>query len=267
MEQRAIENGRMPAVFIGHGTPFNALQTNRFTEAWREFGESIPKPRAILAISAHWYIGATAATAMPAPRTIHDFYGFPRQMYEINYPCPGAPGLAEALQELVAPTWVGLDTDQWGLDHGTWTVLKHMFPTADVPVIQLSVDGLKPAAYHLDLGRRLQPLRDQGVLILGSGNIVHNLSLIDRSRPGEGPEWAARYDELIGQYVRGGDDQALVEYDRHQDSHLAVPTPDHYLPLLYAAGVRANDDDSQVLVDGLDLGCVSMTSYVFAPKS
>lgn len=259
--------GRMPAVFIGHGTPFNALQTNRYTEAWRGFGESLPRPKAILAISAHWYIGATAATAMPSPRTIHDFYGFPRQMYEISYPCPGAPELAQALQELVAPTWVGLDNDQWGLDHGTWTVLKHMFPDADIPVIQLSVDGLKPAAYHLELGQRLQPLRDQGVLILGSGNIVHNLALIDRSRPGQGPEWAGRYDALIGRYLHEGDDQALVEYDRHQDSQLAVPTPDHYLPLLYAAGVRANDDECNVLVDGLDLACVSMTSYVFAPRS
>jgi 4,5-DOPA dioxygenase extradiol len=178
---------RMPAVFIGHGTPFNALQTNRYTEAWRTFGERLPKPKAILAVSAHWYIGATAATAMPAPRTIHDFYGFPQQMYDLSYPAPGAPDLARALQDLVAPVWLGLDNDQWGLDHGTWTVLKHMFPRADVPVVQLSVDGSKPAAYHLELGRRLAPLRDEGVLVMGSGNIVHNLSTTSGSATASWP--------------------------------------------------------------------------------
>jgi 4,5-DOPA dioxygenase extradiol len=266
MEPEAATS-RMPAVFIGHGTPFNALQDNRFTAAWRAFGESIPKPQAILAISAHWYIGATAATAMPEPRTVHDFYGFPREMYEIHYPAPGSPELASALQDLVAPVWLGLDTDQWGFDHGTWTVLRHMFPSADVPVVQLSVDGLQPVAYHLELGRRLAPLRDEGVLILASGNIVHNLRLIDRSRPGEGPAWAGEYDALIQRYVSEGDDQALVEYDRHGHADLAVPTPDHYLPLLYAAGARQNDDTCETIVDGLDLACVSMTSYQFKPRS
>lgn len=254
---------RMPAVFVGHGTPFNALLDNRFTQAWREFGQQLPRPKAILAISAHWYIGATAATAMPRPPTVHDFYGFPREMYEITYPAPGAPELVSSLQELVAPVWLQPDTDQWGLDHGTWTVLHHMFPEADVPVVQLSIDGRQPAAYHLALGKRLAPLRDQGVLVMGSGNIVHNLRLIDRSRPGEGPAWASRYDALIQRYVKDGDDQALVEYERHPDSSLAVPTPDHYLPLLYAAGVRQNDDACDVIVDGLDLACVSMTSVQF----
>jgi 4,5-DOPA dioxygenase extradiol len=253
----------MPAVFIGHGTPMNALYSNRFTDAWTEFGRRLPKPRAILAISAHWYIGATAATAMPAPRTVHDFYGFPAPMYELRYPAPGAPELASALQELVAPVWLGLDQDQWGLDHGTWTVLRYMFPEADVPVVQLSIDALQPPEYHLELGRRLGPLRDQGVLIMGSGNIVHNLRLIDRSRPGEGPEWAGRYDAMIQRYLQQGDDRALVDYHRHPDAELAVPTPDHYLPLLYASGVRRNDEDCQVIVDGLDLGCVSMTSVQF----
>ena len=253
----------MPAIFVGHGTPFNALQDNRFTQAWSAFGKSIPKPKAILAISAHWYIGATAATAMPAPPTVHDFYGFPREMYEIEYPAPGAPQLAAALRELIAPVWVELDNAAWGLDHGTWRVLRHMFPQADVPVIQLSIDGRKPPEYHLDLGRRLAPLRDQGVLVMGSGNIVHNLRLIDRSRPGEGPHWAREYDKRIQQYLRNGDDQALVQYDRHAHADLAVPTPDHYLPLLYAAGLRYNDERCDVIVDGLDLGCVSMTSIRF----
>jgi 4,5-DOPA dioxygenase extradiol len=254
---------RMPAIFIGHGTPFNALQDNRFTQAWSAFGASIPKPAAILAISAHWYIGGTAATAMSAPPTVHDFSGFPRQMYEINYPAPGAPQLAAALRDLVDPVWVELDTGQWGLDHGTWSVLLHMFPEADVPVIQLSIDGLKPPAYHLELGRRLAPLRDQGVLVMGSGNIVHNLRLMDRSRPGDGPDWARAYDQLIQRYLQDGDDQALVEYERHANAQLAVPTPDHYLPLLYAAGLRRNDERCEVIVEGLDIACVSMTSVQF----
>jgi 4,5-DOPA dioxygenase extradiol len=256
----------MPAVFIGHGTPFNALQDNRYTEAWRAFGQRIPRPTAILAVSAHWYIGATAATAMPAPPTVHDFYGFPQQMYDIEYPAPGAPDLAAALQELVAPVWVAQDTDQWGLDHGTWTVLRHMFPAADVPVVQLSVNGREPARYHLELGRRLAPLRDQGVLVLGSGNIVHNLGLMDRRLVGDGPAWAGEYDARIQGYLQDGDDQALVEYDRHAYSELAVPTPDHYLPLLYAAGLRRANEACNVLVDGLDLGCVSMTAVEFRPR-
>jgi 4,5-DOPA dioxygenase extradiol len=253
----------MPAVFIGHGTPFNALQNNRFTQAWRDFGGSIPKPKAILAISAHWYVGATAATAMPRPPTVHDFYGFPPEMYEINYPAPGSPELVNALEELVAPVWLASDTSNWGLDHGTWSVLVHMFPEADVPVVQLSIDGRQAAAYHLDLGKRLSPLRDEGVLVMGSGNIVHNLRIMDRSMVGQGPEWAGRFDDMVQRYVREGDDQALVDYDRHPDSELAIPTPDHYLPLLYALGVRRNDDACDVIVDGLDLNCVSMTSVQF----
>ncbi len=253
----------MPAVFIGHGTPFNALTDNRFTQAWSAFGRQIPRPRAILAVSAHWYIGATAATAMPKPPTVHDFYGFPPEMYEINYPAPGAPELVSALQELVAPVWLQSDTDQWGLDHGTWSVLVHMFPEADIPVVQLSIDGRQPAEYHLELGKRLSPLRDAGVLVMGSGNIVHNLRLMDRGRPGSGPEWASRYDALVQRYVQEGDDEALVQYKRHADAELAVPTPDHYLPLLYAVGLRRNDEAAEVLVDGLDIGCVSMTSVKF----
>lgn len=254
----------MPAVFIGHGTPFNALQSNKFTQAWSEFGRAIPRPKAILAISAHWYIGATAATAMAKPPTVHDFYGFPQAMYEISYPAPGAPEMVATLQDLVAPVWLQSDTGQWGLDHGTWSVLVHMFPEADIPVVQLSIDGRQPAAYHLELGKRLGPLRDQGVLILGSGNIVHNLRLMDRGLVGVGPEWASRYDALIQRYVADGDDAALVQYERHPDGDLAVPTPDHYLPLLYSVGVRRNDDACDVIVDGLDLGCVSMTSYQFS---
>jgi 4,5-DOPA dioxygenase extradiol len=253
----------MPAVFIGHGTPFNALNDNRYTQAWSAFGRQIPRPRAILAVSAHWYIGATAATAMPRPPTVHDFHGFPPEMYQISYPAPGAPELVSALQELVAPVWLQSDTSQWGLDHGTWSVLVHMFPSADVPVVQLSIDGRQPAEYHLELGKRLAPLRDAGVLVMGSGNIVHNLQLMDRAMVGQGPEWASRYDALVQRYVQDGDDEALVDYDRHPDADLAVPTPDHYLPLLYAVGLRRNDDACEVMVDGLDINCVSMTAIKF----
>jgi 4,5-DOPA dioxygenase extradiol len=254
---------RLPAVFIGHGTPFNALNDNRFTRAWSAFGREIPRPRAILAVSAHWYIGATAATAMPRPPTVHDFYGFPPEMYEISYPAPGAPELVSTLQELVAPVWLESDTGQWGLDHGTWSVLVHMFPTADIPVVQLSIDGRQPPAYHLELGKRLAPLRDQGVLVMGSGNIVHNLRLMDRGMVGAGPEWAAQYDQMVQRYIQDGDDTALVEYERQPSAELAVPTPDHYLPLLYAVGLRRNDDACEVIVDGLDINCVSMTSVRF----
>lgn len=251
---------RMPAVFVGHGSPMNAVEQNRYTTAWQEFGRSIPKPKAILAVSAHWYINATAALATPIPKTIHDFYGFPQALYDVEYPAPGDPALAEALKDLVAPTWVGLDRDSWGLDHGTWSVLVHMFPEADVPVIQLSIDATKPARYHLDLGRKLGALRDQGVLILGSGNIVHNLGLLDRRASGLGYDWAARFDHDVRQYLQAGDDRSIVDYDRHPDGTLAVPTPDHYLPLLYVAGLRRADDDLSTLVDGVDLGSISMTA-------
>jgi 4,5-DOPA dioxygenase extradiol len=254
------DSPRMPAVFFGHGSPMNALETNRYTQAWRAFGQSIPKPKAVLAISAHWYINATAALATPIPKTIHDFYGFPQALYDVEYPAPGDPRLAAALKDLVAPLWVGLDRDSWGLDHGTWSVLVHVFPEADVPVIQLSIDASKPARYHLELGQRLGALRDQGVLILGSGNIVHNLGLLNWQQPDQAYDWATRFDADVKRYLEAGDAGALVDYQRHPAGNLAVPTPDHYLPLLYVAGLRRNDDDLQVLVDGVSLGSISMTA-------
>ena len=251
---------RMPAVFFGHGSPMNALEENRSTEAWRAFGRSIAKPKAILAVSAHWYINATAALATPIPRTIHDFYGFPEALYDVEYPAKGDPELAAALKDLVAPTWVGLDRDSWGLDHGTWSVLVHVFPEADVPVVQLSIDATKPPEYHLELGRRLGALRDQGVLVVGSGNIVHNLRTLARADKDQAYDWATRFDADVQRYLRDGDDRAIVEYERHPDGTLAVPTPDHYLPLLYVAGLRRADDDLGVLVDGVSLGSISMTA-------
>lgn len=252
----------MPAVFIGHGSPMNTLEHNRFTQAWNEFGSSIPTPRAILAISAHWYINASAVTAMAQPKVIHDFYGFPDQLFAFQYPAVGDPALAERVIELAAPTWVGRDHDSWGIDHGTWSVLAHMFPKADVPVVQLSIDSTKPLDYHMALGAALAPLRDEQVLILASGNIVHNLGRIDWSQPEGGFDWALTFDAAVRR-ILAEDPSRLPELVDDPAYSLAVPTPDHFLPVAYLSGVAtAGSQCADVLVGGPAFGSLTMTSFV-----
>ena len=251
----------MPAAFIGHGNPMNALQTNRYTKAWRAFGLSVPRPRAILVVSAHWYINATAVTAMPKPRTIHDFYGFPQPLFDIDYPAPGLPELAEEISDAVHPTWVGSDVDSWGIDHGTWSVLVHAFPDADIPVVQMSINADKDFDYHLELGARLASLRQSGVLVLGSGNVVHNLGGMDRHLPEQGYDWAQRFDEAAKEAMADEPSNA-ARLDGHRDFKRAVPTPDHFLPMLYLAGLAgATGESASLLVDGYAYGSLSMTSY------
>jgi len=250
---------RLPAIFFGHGNPMNALVRNAWTEAWSGIGARMPRPRAILAISAHWYVPATAVTAQAMPRTIHDFGGFPRELYEVRYPAAGDAALAQRVQALLAPIPVGLD-QSWGLDHGTWSVLRHVYPDADIPVVQLAMDETQPARVHLDIGRRLAPLRDEGVLVLGSGNLVHNLHTYAWGRHAPEPfDWAVRFETLARRLMVEGDFAPLVDYESlGRDAVLSVPTPEHYLPLLYVLAMRQADEPVTFPVEGVDGGSISM---------
>ena len=252
---------KMPVLFLGHGNPLNALLRNAYTAGWSEIGASLPRPRAIVSVSAHWYLPETAVTAAKMPRTIHDFGGFPRELYEIEYPAPGEPELAARVAELLAPVHCGLDT-RWGLDHGTWAVLCHVFPDADIPVIQLSIDETLPAETHYELGQRLAPLRDDGVLIIGSGNIVHNLHSYAWGRNKVEPfDWGLRFENTVRESVAAHEHEPLINYEKlGRDAHLSVPTPEHYLPLLYAAAATDRSDAVTFPVEGVDGGSVSMLS-------
>ncbi|WP_368643942.1 4,5-DOPA dioxygenase extradiol [Castellaniella ginsengisoli] len=252
---------KMPALFIGHGSPMNTLEQNGYTDAWRTFGRHLPRPRALLVVSAHWYFGATAITAMPRPRTIHDFYGFPQALFDFQYPAPGDADLAGEIAELVKPHWVGLDRDQWGIDHGAWSVLAHVYPDADIPVLQLSINALKPLDYHLDLAARLAPLREQGVMIIASGNVVHNLRELQWRRQDLAYDWAERFDEAVADQVTQAPGDILRVVD-HPDYDLAAPTPDHFIPLLYLAGLAAAEDRPlEPLVRGHAMGSISMSCF------
>jgi 4,5-DOPA dioxygenase extradiol len=254
----------MPAIFFGHGNPMNAIETNAYTEAWRAIGRDLPRPRAILAVSAHWYRPGTAVTMAGRPRTIHDFGGFPRPLYDVSYPAPGDPALARRVQSLLSPLEVAAD-ERWGLDHGTWSVLCHVYPEADVPIVQLSIDETEPASYHYALGRKLEPLRDEGVLVVGSGNLVHNLHAYGWGRQEVQPyDWAQRFETLARRFLEQGDDAALVAYESlGRDALLAAPTPDHFLPLVYVMGLRRPDDRVTFPVEGFDGGSVSMLTVRF----
>ena len=253
-----VSKARMPVIFFGHGSPMNTLARNRYTEAWRKLGATTPRPKAILAISAHWVTRGTEVTAMARPRTIHDFGGFPQALFEVQYLAPGDSGLATRVRGLLAPMPVHLD-QSWGLDHGTWSVLVHAFPDAGIPVVQLSMDGTKPARFHYELGKRLAPLREEGVLIVGSGNVVHNLMLMQRGEGIPAFDWAKRFNEKVRAALASGNHQALIEFERMgEDARLSVPTPEHYLPLLYIAALQAEGETMAFAVDGYEAGSIGM---------
>jgi 4,5-DOPA dioxygenase extradiol len=256
----------MPVLFLGHGSPMNAIEENEFVKGFRSMALSVPRPQAILCISAHWFTKGTQVTAMDLPSTIHDFGGFPKALFDVQYPAPGSPSLAKETQQILSPTDVTLD-NTWGLDHGAWSVLKHLYPKADVPVIQMSIDYTKPPAYHYELGQRLSKLRDKGILIVGSGNIIHNLGLCDFkniNRVGYGYDWAIEAHQLLNGYIIDENYQPLFDYKKQSKAiNLAIPSADHYLPLMYILGLKSPKEKAQIFNDKLLAGSLSMTSIRF----
>jgi 4,5-DOPA dioxygenase extradiol len=255
----------MPSLFIGHGNPMNALQDNAWVRAWKELGRTLPRPRAVLCISAHWYLPGTAVISVSRPRTIHDFGGFPKELYQVQYPAPGMPQLATRVAQLLSPDPVALD-ESWGLDHGAWSILIHLYPLADIPVLQLSINETREASWHFEVGRRLAPLRDEGVLILGSGNIVHNLHAYSWGRHVIEPyDWAVRFETRAREQLRSADFAPLIRYDQlGNDAMLSVPTPEHYLPLLYVLAQHRPGESIRFPVEGFDGGSISMLSVQVA---
>jgi 4,5-DOPA dioxygenase extradiol len=255
----------LPAIFLAHGSPMNALADNRYTRAWRAFGERI-RPRAVLAVSAHWVTRGTAVTAMRAPRTIHDFGNFPRALFEVEYPARGDPQLAQHVQELLAPAQVTLDQDQWGLDHGSWSALRHVYPQADVPVVQLSLDASLSSREHYELAKRLAPLREEGVLIAGFGNVVHNLRRLDWNEAAVPAPWAEHFNRRVDDALRVHDHAALIDLVDDEATRLSVPTPEHYWPLLYALAQQGEDERAEILIDGIEHASISMLSVAFGAR-
>ncbi|MDI9319663.1 MAG: 4,5-DOPA dioxygenase extradiol [Phycisphaerales bacterium] len=260
----------MPVLFLGHGSPMNAIEENEFVSGFRNISKSIPKPAAILCISAHWFTHGTKVTAMQMPRTIHDFGGFPQALFEVEYPAKGSPELATMTQEILKPTHVELD-DKWGLDHGAWTVIMHLYPKADIPVVQLSIDYTKPAAYHYELAKQLSSLRKKGVLIIGSGNIIHNLGLVDfknMDKDNYGYDWAIESRQKINQWLLDGNFEPIIHFEKQGAAiQLAVPTPDHYLPLIYVLGLKEKSEQLSLFNDKLLAGSLSMTSVKIAYRA
>ncbi len=249
---------RMAALFIGHGNPMYAIEPNHYTHGWCQLAQALPRPKAILAISAHWYINHTAVTAMAQPHTIHDFGGFPQALFEVQYPAPGSPELAQHIQQLLAPVAVKLD-HEWGLDHGSWSVLIHTHPEANIPVVQLSIDATQPPAWHYALAKQLRPLRDEGVLILGSGNIVHNLGQLNWSANAPAHEWAEHFFNWAQTELRNNNPSALIDYlSRAEDAQLSAPTPEHYLPLLYVIAQQQPGETFGLPMGGVDMGAIDM---------
>jgi 4,5-DOPA dioxygenase extradiol len=253
----------MPVLFIGHGSPMNAIEENDFVKGWRNVGKTLPKPSAILCISAHWETRGTYVTAMEKPATIHDFGGFPRELFDVQYPAPGSPDLAMETKSITKKASVMMD-DNWGLDHGCWSILKHLYPKADVPVIQMSLDYYQSPQYHYDLAKELSPLRKKGVLIIGSGNIVHNLGLVNWEKmeePGFGYDWAIEANERIKNFIISNDHKSLIGYkSQGREFNLAIPTPDHYLPLLYSLALKEENEEVNVFNDQAVMGSLTMTS-------
>ncbi len=254
---------KMPVLFLGHGSPMNAIEENQFVQGFRKVAQEIPKPNAILCISAHWFTNGTMVTAMKMPRTIHDFGGFPQALFDVQYPAPGSPELAADTVQILAPNLVEEDHN-WGLDHGAWSVIKHMYPDADIPVVQLSIDYTKPPQYHFDLAKKLNQLREKGILIIGSGNIVHNLRMVDFrniNTVGFGYDWAVEAREKTNNWLLDGNFQNLIDYHKQGASlQYAIPTPDHYLPLIYSLGLKNKSENLQLFNDELIAGSLSMTS-------
>lgn len=255
----------MPVIFIGHGSPMNGIEDNEFSRYWKKLASEIERPKAVLCISAHWLTRGTFITAMEHPQTIHDFGGFPQALFDVQYPAPGDPKLAEETSGLITSTKVELD-HEWGLDHGTWTIVRHMYPEADIPVLQFSIDFNKPAQYHYDLAKELMALRKKGVLILGSGNMVHNLRMVawDKIDQTYGFDWAIEMNEIFKEKINSGDHKALIDYEKlNKAALLAIPTPDHYYPLLYTLGLKQENDEVNIFNDKPMAGSLTMTSVKF----
>ena len=254
-------SARVPAIFVGHSNPMNAIEDNEYSLAWRRLGKDLPRPGAILCISAHWETRGTRVTAMDRPRTIHDFWGFPDGLYKVQYPAPGSPALARHVQAAIGRHAVALDTE-WGLDHGTWSVLSRMCPAADIPVVQRGIDHGRKGDHYYQIGKKLSALREQGVMIVGSGNIVHNLGMMEFSD--QGYDWAIEFDALVKRLIESGDDTSLIDYEALPRSYMPIPTPEHWVPLLYVLGARDRGEKVRFIAEKVTLGSISMRCVIFA---